>query len=341
MAFWVVRAGKHGENESYALDNNLVAIGWEDLGDISLAPSREAIDELMQATYRDTPRTTTRIWTGEVWALKDRMQIGDLVCLPLKGRSALAVGRIDGPYRFDGSAPAEAKHQRPVKWMRTDLPRTDLDQDILFSLGSTLTVFQVKRNQAEERLARIVEGGAKKTLPAIPANQSSDVEPVDDQVPTNLEQFAADQIAAFIGRKFRGHDLSRLVAEVLIAEGYKVFVSPPGADGGVDILAGSGPMGFDAPKLAVQVKSSDTPCDVSVLRELQGVMPKFGADQGLIVSWGGYNRAVLKEARQLYFKIRLWDAGDVINAIKENHDNLSDEIQAELPLKRIWTLIND
>ena len=69
----------------------------------------------------------------------------------------------------------------------------------------------------------------------------------------------------------------------------------------MSIIAGTGPMGFDRPRLAVQVKSSDSPVDVSVVRELQGVMPRFGADQGLVVSWGGYRESVVREARQLYF----------------------------------------
>ena len=36
-------------------------------------------------------------------------------------------------------------------------------------------------------------------------------------------------------------------------------MSPEGPDGGVDICVGKGPMGFDSPKLRVQVKSSDDP----------------------------------------------------------------------------------
>jgi len=100
-------------------------------------------------------------------------------------------------------------------------------------------------------------------------------------------------------------------------------------------------MGFDRPRLAVQVKSSDSPADVSVVRELQGVMPRFGADQGLVVSWGGFKDSVLREARQLFFAIRLWDAGDLVGAIQRNYQNLTPELQAELPLKQLWALVID
>jgi restriction system protein len=133
--------------------------------------------------------------------------------------------------------------------------------------------------------------------------------------------------------------LARLVGAILTAEGYQVQVAKPGADGGVDIIAGTGPMGFGQPRIAVQVKSGATPADVSVLRELQGVMPRFGADHGLIVSWSGFKDTVVREARQLFFEVRLWDSGDLVAALQKNFEHLSEELQAELPLKRIWLLV--
>jgi len=59
----------------------------------------------------------------------------------------------------------------------------------------------------------------------------------------------------------------------------------------------------------------------------------------LIVAWGGFQGQVEKEAARQYFKIRLWDADDLVQMIQENYDNLPEDIQNELPLKRIWVLI--
>jgi restriction system protein len=155
----------------------------------------------------------------------------------------------------------------------------------------------------------------------------------------DVEQYARDRIRSFIGRNFRGHELARLVTELMKAQGYQTRMSPPGADGGVDIIAGRGPLGFEPPRICVQVKSSEEPASVNVLRELQGVVRSFGADHGLFVSWGGFKSPVINEARRLYFEIRLWDGGDLVERVLENYDRLPDEVQAELPLKRIWTLV--
>ena len=33
--------------------------------------------------------------------------------------------------------------------------------------------------------------------------------------------------------------------------------------------------------------------------------------------------------------------GDVVDAVLENYERLDEEIEAELPLKRIWVMVND
>ena len=84
---------------------------------------------------------------------------------------------------------------------------------------------------------------------------------------------------------------------VLQAEGYFTQLSPAGPDGGVDILAGRGSLGFEGPRLCVQVKATASPVDVTVLRSLVGTMQSFNAGQGLLVSWGGFTRDLEREAQ--------------------------------------------
>jgi restriction system protein len=163
----------------------------------------------------------------------------------------------------------------------------------------------------------------------------------ETNLPTDITLFAEDRICDHIEQKFKGHGLARLVNAVLKATGYITIVSPPGPDGGVDIVAGRGLMGFDPPRLCVQVKSSSGPVNVEILQRLHGSMKKVNADQGLLVSWGGFNSKVPAEARDQFFSIRLWDSGDLIQAVLENYEGLSPEIQAELPLKRVWVLVQN
>ena len=59
------------------------------------------------------------------------------------------------------------------------------------------------------------------------------------------------------------------------------------------------------------------------------------------MSWGGFTNPVKLDAGKDFFRIRLWDQGDVVDAILQNYERLDDEIKAELPLKRIWVMVND
>lgn len=68
-------------------------------------------------------------------------------------------------------------------------------------------------------------------------------------------------------------------------------------------------------------------------------MQTFNAEQGLLVAWGGFNKAVTAEAKQGYFAVRLWESRDLVEAIYRNYERLPAEIQAKLPLERVWMLV--
>lgn len=337
MAVWVVRAGRHGEDELLALNEGLSVVAWREVSDISGIASRDQLEQVVRAAYPERSLMQISMSVAQLWAFKERIQVGDLVILPLKSRSALAIGRITGSYRYRPDLPETARHTRSTDWIATDIPRNSVDGDLLQSLGALQTVFQIQRPNAEQRVLKLI-GGTPAAV-TLPPSSLTEEELPSEQPGFDIEQYAGDQVRNFVGRKFRGHELARLVNELLKAQGYRTRVSPPGPDGGVDILVGTGPLGFDEPRLCVQVKSGDFPVDVGVLRELQGILKNFGAQHGLLVAWGGYKSSVANEARRLFFDIRLWDAGDIVDEIYRNYDRLPPELQAELPLKRIWALV--
>jgi len=334
MSVWLVRAGRFGENEAKALDEGIVTIGWNSMPDLAKVATRDELTALYESLHPDASKGRVANQVGQIWAFTSRINQGDLVVLPLKTQSSIAIGKIASNYTYTTAMGDGVRHVRKVDWLRTDIPRTAFDQDLLYSFGAFMTVCQIQRNNAEQRIKALLNGNKPPQL------VKSNVDVIEDD-PTNIdiEEAARDQIVEYIQQKFAGHNLANLVDAVLQAEGYLTRISPPGADGGVDILAGSGPMGFGSPRLCVQVKSGQSPADVTVLRELQGILQGYQAQQGLLVSWGGFKKSVLNEAKQSFFTIRLWDSGDLFKAIVRNYDRLPDELQAELPLKRCWALV--
>jgi restriction system protein len=114
-------------------------------------------------------------------------------------------------------------------------------------------------------------------------------------------------------------------------------VSPPGPDSGIDIVAGRGALGFEPPRLVVQVKSGDINVDHPTLQSLIGCVQDAKGDQGLLVSWSGFT--VNKRTNELYFRVRFWGRDEIVNALLSVYDRLPEEIRAELPLRRTWTLV--
>jgi restriction system protein len=309
------------------------------MGDLSACKTRDELLDSLRSAYPDAEATTLRNFGGQLWAFGKRIELGDLIVLPLKGTDAVAVGRVTGAYEYKPDNPPGTKHTRPVQWIHTDLPRSRFDQDLLYSLGAFMTVCQVKRNNAEERIRAIVEGQT-----VLPTSVPTPTDPGEGEEPEpvmDVAEYAATQIRSWIEQKFAGHALAELINAILEAQGYITEVSPPGPDGGVDIIGGRGPMGFDPPRLLVQVKSGDGQQDVKVLRELRGVMQDFKAQQGLFVAWGGFRRTVLAEAKKNFFELRLWDAGDVVDNVLRYYDSFSEELKADLPLKRMWVLVQE
>lgn len=338
MSIWLIRAGSHGEYEQKFIQENRVYVTWEGLDvDLSKLPNRAALSESMEQRYPDTKPKAIMNWVSQVWPFAHEIKKGDLVVLPLKTQPVVYIGEVMGDYHAETKGPDPFFHWRSVKWVGEAVPRTHFGQDLLYSFGAFLTICRIKRNNAEQRITAMRASGWKpETLTAsLGAGQptSDDELAVSD---TNLEDLAHDQIAALISARFKGHQLTRLVEGILKAQGYTTYRSPEGADGGADILAGSGPLGFAAPRLCVEVKSEATAIGREPLDKLLGAMTKFNADQGLFVAWGGFKGNVQKELATQFFRLRLWSQKELLEQLFEQYERLDDDLKAELPLKRVW-----
>jgi restriction system protein len=338
MAFWGVRAGKYGEGETFALENGFVVHGTE-LPDLSQFKTKDALKVCLRIFYPDASNQQLSNWTGQIWAFSKEIKKGDLIALPRKGTGTIAFGEATGIYSYDINAPRDVRHRQGVSWIDTAFTRSRIDEDILFSLGSVLTVFQVRRDEAEKRLRIFLNS---KT--AIPASNEEIISPItsqEAQQPIEIRSFAIDQIRKRIGQRFKGHKLAVLVAAILRAKGFEAKVSPPGPDGGVDILATQGFFSGGTVNLVVQVKSEETATDAKTVRELIGVMDKFQAPRGLFVAWGGFKTNVSREFERDYFRLQFWTSDDLIREILSCYDSFDEALKNQLPLERVWVLVQD
>lgn len=338
---WIVRAGAHGERELAAIDQNRLFPGFLEVGDLSELNSRDDILNHLQEVLPDEGKNRLRNFAAQLNQFVNRISIGDYVVMPRKVTNGVAIGLVKGHYEFDGES--DFKHSRLVEWQEESLPRDTFKQDLRHSFGAFMTICEIKRNSALERVEAVLATGSDpgallgkqgQATPISPTNDEDETDAEDYQ--TDIEDIANQQIISLIKSEFAGHALADLVAEIMRIEGYTTKVSPPGPDGGVDILAAGGTLGLGEDRICVQVKSGDGAANHDVVLRLIGSVSNSQAQTGLLVSIGGVNAVAQKELDNNFFKLRLWQMPDLLKALFRTYGELSDETRAKLPLKQIW-----
>jgi len=348
MSAWIIRAGKYGEREAWALHNNVAGTGWHEVPDMSAADTRDKVHALVDAAFPTAPPRRQANYAGQLWALRGTIKPGDLVVMPMKTTKKVAIGECASGYvyRADEADP-DCRHTIGVDWRSTEVSKAAIKDDLLNTINGAMTIFQASKNNAEVRLHALMTTGTDPgntkaagttTGHHPPPTPPSEADDVVDPTPAPTLEVIRDRVRTYLVENFGQHKLTHLVADILRAQGYTCDVSPEGPDFGVDIIAGRGPLGLDSPTLIVEVKSEAGPIGSQVVRGLQGAMSSHKADQGLLVAWGGLNKPATTTIRTDRLSIRVWDAEDLLDQLFAVYDHLPDEGRGRIPLKRAWVL---
>ena len=129
-----------------------------------------------------------------------------------------------------------------------------------------------------------------------------------------------------------------MVADLLRGMGYHVpWVSPPGKDGGVDVIAFTDPLGTTGPRIKVQVKRWQSKVDSDGLKSFLASLSN--GDVGLYVCLAGFTKDAQDYARnQENRRISLIDARRFVSLWVATYDKLADEARRRLPLMPVYFL---
>ena len=345
MAVWTIKGGSSGEYENAFLEKGVVAVGFALSRSIADFSDRDALRDHMESPNA----------ANQLWRFCNEVETGDMVVLPRKRVHEVAVGRIAGPYAYQPeSVGAVAPHIHAVEWQVTDIPRSHFDQDLLNSFNSRLTLSRPGAPGAEARIRQTVNvfmeletpviddpAPSPETLPTVATDEGNVGADLAEEI--NLDQVIKERIIARFRRQYAGKELEYLVASILQAHGYHVMQTREGPDGGIDVLAGKGDLGFGEPRLCVQVKGRTTPVNLNEYSSLQGNIASFGADHGLLVSLGGFTKPVHdRNEQQSFFTIRLWGPDDLAQRLLESYDSLPQDIRSDfrddIPLDTVQVL---
>lgn len=169
---------------------------------------------------------------------------------------------------------------------------------------------------------------------------SDDAEGASESATITFEQ-AEEQAWSEIERYLRAmnpFDFQQVVADLLRAMSYHVsWISPPGKDGGVDIIAYTDPLGTKTPRIKVQVKRVVQKVDKDGLKSFMAIINED--DVGLFVSTAGFTRDAEEFARsQERRKITLIDLERLLDLWVQHFSRLDEKARRRLPLSPIYFL---
>lgn len=325
LKIWRICAGKTGDADKLFLEENLIALGWAAMGDLSkLEPNREAFKAKVAEAYPDKKPGAIPTDAGQLFRFVHEMKNGELVAYPSKSDRQIHFGRVEGDYRYDPKTESSYPHLRSVKWLRS-VPRTYFTQGALYEIGAQMA-FILLKNYADEFRAAI-EG---KTTPT-PVAQDESVAQVTD----GIEETTRDFILKRLAQELKGHPFAHFVAQLLNTMGYRTRVSPEGPDGGIDIVAHKDELGFEPPIIKVQVKSTEGSVSDPEVSALSGKVGASPSEFGLLITLGTFTPRAINFAKSKS-NLRLIDGEELVELIFQHYDQFDSKYKAILPLRRVF-----
>jgi restriction system protein len=321
---WGIHAGKTGDADTLFLQKKCIAVGWSKMGDLSaLKPDREAFKARVMTAYPDLKPGAVPNNAGQLFRFVHGMKNGDLVLYSSKRDRQVHLGRVEGDYRYDPKTEPGYPHLRNVAWLHA-LPRTKFSQGALYEIGSSMSLFLVKNYGDEFRT--VLEGKAA-PIPAAALDDSIAA------VAEDIEETTRDFVLKKLAQELKGHPFADFTAQLLHTMGYRTRVSPPGIDGGVDIVAHKDELGFEPPIIKVQVKSTEGSIGDPVVSQLYG---KVDANEfGLLVTLGTFTPQAKAFAKSKS-NLRLIDGDDLVQLVFEHYDQFDSRYKGLIPLRRVY-----
>ena len=156
---WLIRAGKHGEREEFAIRQGLAFGGWDGLPDLCRVSVRADMEDVVRRMLPNNSTMSVASYVGQLWALRAQVRVGDLVVLPLKGTRRIALGVVTRGYWYRDDPEPDRRHVISVDWRRTDIPWMAANEDLRRSLSSPRTICSIKCADGAQRLYHLMTEG--------------------------------------------------------------------------------------------------------------------------------------------------------------------------------------
>lgn len=324
---WMVRAGRGASYIDDFIENNIVAIGWHEAGEIRIGDSREKISNQLANAWPAMAQGKRAISAGQIYRFLNEINVGDKVITYDPSRRIYHVGEVVSQPRYESNIIDVLPRVRDVKWLG-EVSRDAINTSTKNTLGAISTLFLLSPEACKEIEARLSGTATSEVIE--PEEETEITEDIARDLRAQSREFIKDKIT-----RLDWQEMQELIAGVLRAMGYKTNVSPSGPDRGKDIIASPDGFGFEQPRIVVEVKHRpNTTMGSQEIRSFLGGRHKD--DKGLYVSTGGFSKDAKYEAERASIPVMLMDLDDLVKAILRHYKTMDLEARSLIPLKKIY-----
>lgn len=115
MSVWVIHQSLSPSDEEKIHQRAGVFLPFENIPDLSLVRSQGNFRELLTKLYPELPPESIMLTLDRMWAQFSGVQMDDIVVVPLPAKKSVAIGRVNGPYRY-ATEDGRDLHMFPVEW---------------------------------------------------------------------------------------------------------------------------------------------------------------------------------------------------------------------------------
>ena len=320
--------GIHTKDEQLFLQNDLIAIGWSDMGDLAkIENTRDAYKVEYAKAFPSASKQSIANCVGMLFRFAVDTQIGDYVIFPSKNDRMINIGEIVGDYYYDEDGlklgpQMDYVQRRKVKWLKK-LPRTAFSQQALYALTAQMSYFSIREDCVDEFLSAIDSSFVNVT-------KDNDTDDTIGATADEIRENTKDFIIKALMKNLKGYPLEDFVANLLKAMGYRATVSQKGGDRGIDIIAYKDEL---PPRIVVQVKSIEGDIPEDRFLALKGAMEP--TDYGLFVTLSNYSKNAL-DFLDKHHEIRGINGQELSELVMKHYEALDEKYKDMIPMERVY-----
>ena len=321
---WMVRAGENAYLFDEFKSKKVVAIGWNEVGDLSNLSTPEEVKQIVIEKYPEYSLGKLNITSGQLIRFRFKFNKGDYVITYNPEERIYLIGEIIGDYEYNPNL-LEYYHIRQVKWLG-DVPRDLLSTSTKNTLGAISTLFELTESAIEEILQALQ---TREGIQEDAVSAEEEMETIKEDMIAKAHEFIKDKILAL-----NWEEMEELVAGLLRGMGYKTMITSKGPDRGRDIYASPDGLGLEDPRIIVEVKHRSGQVGGKEMRSFIGGLRQ--GTKGLYVSTGGFSKDARYEAERSNIPITLIELDILAKLITQYYDNFDEETKKLLPLIKIY-----